>query len=245
MEQINSRGQALEDGLDVFISVPFLSGEYSSYGSSFIPSTLSSTNISTSTVAYATEAVASANLPTYTSSGWFRFTSDGTSQPSATSTPPTSSVNNINLSAVVDGGGNSSVSGIFQELKQLYTGSQYSASIKLHQNTNIGTLKVSIVYKSPIFPYPLIQSDITSYNLPSNELTFNFKAYSTADIICITFESSVDSSLVDIFSVSVQERKEYKMPVVTDITLVGISKVLRRRFNSSITLDDGEPVTTD
>ena len=80
MEQINSRGQALEDGLDVFISVPFLSGEYSSYGSSFIPSTLSSTNISTSTVAYATEAVASANLPTYTSSGWFRFTSDGTSQ---------------------------------------------------------------------------------------------------------------------------------------------------------------------
>ena len=218
MEQINSRGQALEDGLDVFISVPFLSGEYSSYGSSFIPSTLSSTNISTSTVAYATEAVASANLPTYTSSGWFRFTSDGTSQPSATSTPPTSSVNNINLSA---------------------------ASIKLHQNTNIGTLKVSIVYKSPIFPYPLIQSDITSYNLPSNELTFNFKAYSTADIICITFESSVDRSLVDIFSVSVQERKEYKMPVVTDITLVGISKVLRRRFNSSITLDDGEPVTTE
>jgi len=239
MEQINSRGQALEDGLDVFISAPFLSGEYSSYSSSFIPSTISATNIETSTVSYATEAVGLANLPTYSGSGWFRFSSNGTSQTSVT--PPISVDNSIKISSAVTRAGVSSVSGVFQELKQLYRGSEYSATIKLHQNTNTGTVKVSTVYKSSILPYPLLESEIKSYEIPSNELTFNFKAYSTADIICITFESTVDGSLVDISSISVQEKKEYKMPVVTDIILVGTSKVLRRRGNPSLPLDEGEP----
>ena len=243
MEQINSRGQALEDGLDVFISVPFLSGEYASDGSSFIPSTLSATNISTSTVAYATEAVGLANLPTYSGSGWFRFSSNGTSQTSVT--PPISVDNSIKISSAVTREGVSSVSGVFQELKQLYTGSEYSATIKLHQSENIGTLKVSTVYKSSTFPYPLLESEIKSYEIPSSELTFNFKAYSTADIICITFESTVDGNSVDISSISVKEKKEYKMPVVTDITLVGISKVLRRKYNTSISFDEGEPPYTD
>jgi len=243
MEQINSRGQALEDGLDVFISAPFLSGEYSSYGSSFIPSTLSVENIETSTVAYATEAVALANLPTYNGgSGWFRFSSNGNSQTSVT--PPISVDNIIKISsAAIEGV--SSVSGVFQELKQLYKGSEYSATINLHQNTKIGTVKVSTVYKSSRFPYPLLESEIKSYEIPSSELTFNFKAYSTADIICITFESTVDGNSVDISSISVKEKKEYKMPVVSDIILVGISKVLRRRGSATIPLDKGEPPYTD
>ena len=135
--QINDNGQALQDGLDVFISAPFFSGEYVSYGGSFLASTLSNSNISTSTASYATEAVSSVNLPTYSNSNWFRFSSDGTSQPSVISTPPTSSVNNIKISSVVDGGGNSSVSGIFQELKQLYTGNEYTVTINLNQNNNI------------------------------------------------------------------------------------------------------------
>jgi len=243
MEQINSRGQALEDGLDIFMSVPFLSGEYSSYGSSFITSTLSVANIATSTVAYATEAVGLANLPTYSGSGWFRFASNGTSQTSVT--PPISFDNSIKISSAVTREGVSSVSGVFQELKQLYAGSEYSATIKLHQNTNIGTVKVSTVYKSSTFPYPLLESEIKSYNIPSSELTFNFKAYGTADIICITFGSTVDGSLVDILSISVKEKKEYKMPVVTDIPLIGISKILRRKYNFDIPSDEGEPTYTD
>lgn len=239
--QINDNGQALQDGLDVFISAPFFSGEYVSYGGSFLASTLSNSNISTSTASYATEAVSSVNLPTYSNSNWFRFSSDGTSQPSVISTPPTSSVNNIKISSVVDGGGNSSVSGIFQELKQLYTGNEYTVTINLNQNNNIGTLSVSTLYNSRINPYALTQSDVTNYTLPLTQITFNFNAYSTADILFISFESSVNGNEVDISSISVQEKKNYKFPVLTDLTGVGIAKVLRRKYNSSISLDEGEP----
>lgn len=242
MEQINSRGQALEEGLDVFISAPFLSGEYVSYGSSFLASTLSTSNISTSTASYATEAVSSVNLPTYSNSNWFRFSSDGTSQPSAISARPTSSVNNIKISAVVDGAGNSSVSGIFQELKQLYTGNEYTVTINLNQNNDIGTLSVSTLYNSRINPYSLTQSDITTYTLPLTQITFNFNAYSTVDILFISFESSVNGNEVDISSISVQEKKNYKIPVLTDLTGSGIAKVLRRKYNTSIPLDEGQPI---
>ena len=68
MEQINSRGQALEEGLDVFISVPFLSNEYLSFNDSFISSTLDMGNIVTSSTGYAISAVSSVGLPTYSNS---------------------------------------------------------------------------------------------------------------------------------------------------------------------------------
>lgn len=243
--QINSNGQALEEGLDVFISVPLLSGEYVSYGDSFLASTLSTSNISTSTASYATEAVSSVNLPTYSNSNWFRFTSDGTSQPSVISTPPTSSTNNMKLSAVVDGGGNSSVSGVFQELKQLYTGNEYTVTINLNQNNDIGTLSVSTLYNSRINPYALTQSDVTNYTLPLTQITFNFNAYSTADILLISFESSVNGSEVDISSINVQEKNYYQFPVTTNLIGSGIAKVLRRKYNSSIPLEEGQPQPTD
>ena len=76
MEQINSRGQALEEGLDVFISTPFLSDEYLSFNDSFITSTLSAANIVTSNSGYAISAVSSAGLPAYSNSNWYRFSSN-------------------------------------------------------------------------------------------------------------------------------------------------------------------------
>ena len=243
--QINSNGQALEEGLDVFVYYPFLSGEYVSYGNSFLPSTLSTSNISTSTASYATEAVSSVNLPTYSNSNWFRFTSDGTSQPSVVSTPPTSSVNNIKLSAVVDRGSNSSVSGIFQELKQLYTGNEYNVTINLNQNDSTGTLSVSTLYNSRISPYDLEQSDITTYELPLTQITLSFKAYSTADILFISFESSVSGSEVDISSINIQEKNYYQFPVTTNLIGSGVAKVLRRKYNSSVPLEEGQPKPTD
>tara|TARA_R110000737_G_scaffold305072_1_gene312554 strand:- start:69 stop:788 length:720 start_codon:yes stop_codon:yes gene_type:complete len=237
-KQINDNGQALQEGLDVFISVPVFSNEYLSYGESIIATTLSSANIETSTGNYVTEAVSLANLPTYSNSNWFRFSSDGTSQPSVGEDIPISSSNNIKISAVVDESGNSSVSGIFQELRQVYAGNDYTITINLHNNSNEGTLIVSTLYNSSVNPYPLTQSAKTTYTLPLSQITLDFKAYSTADILFISFQSSVDGSEVDIASISVQEKKYYRLPVLSDIPRIGIAKVLRRVYNQGLPEQD-------
>ena len=68
--QIDDNGIPLVSGLDVLISIPILSNEYLSFNNSFTTSTLSATNIVTSTSSYATEAVSSAGLPNYSNSNW-------------------------------------------------------------------------------------------------------------------------------------------------------------------------------
>jgi len=233
MEQINSRGQALEDGLDIFISVPLLSNEYLSFNNSFIPSTLSTTNIITSTSDYATEAVSSVGLPTYSNSNWYRFISGSGASAS-------SSDNEITLPVTVSKG-LSNTSGIFQELKQLIKGKEYTIIIDFHNSTVAGTLGVSRVYTSLIKPYPVTQSSVTNFTLPLSRVTLDFNAYSTADTLFIEFTSAFNTS-ASISSISVKEKNNYLMPVVTDlIGLSGISKVLRRKYNLAIPLDEGQP----
>jgi len=233
MEQINSRGQALEEGLDVFISVPLLSNEYLSFNDSFTTSTLSATNIITSTSNYATEAVASVGLPTYTNSNWYRFSSG--------SEIAASSINNTITLPVSVSRGISSTSGIFQELKQLIKGKEYSITINFHSSVEAGTFGISRIYYSTIQPYALTQSDIVTYELPTSSITIDFQAYSTADILFIDFTSDVNGNSASISSISVKEKNNYLMPVVTDFAGSGIAKVLRRKYNSSIPLDGGQP----
>jgi len=232
MEQINSRGQALEEGLDVFISVPFLSNEYLSFNDSFTSSTLSTANIVTSTSDYAKEAVSSVGLPTYSNSNWYRFSSGSL-------TPASSSNNEITLPVSVIRGV-SSTSGVFQELKQLVKGNEYTVTINFHSSTNAGTIGISRLYNSSLRPYSLAQSSVTDYELPSSSITLDFKAYGTSDILFIEFTSNYNVSAL-ISSVSVKKKDHYQLPVVANFAGSGLAKVLRRKFNSSIPLEEGRP----
>tara|TARA_R110000744_G_scaffold150326_1_gene263494 strand:- start:82 stop:783 length:702 start_codon:yes stop_codon:yes gene_type:complete len=231
MEQINSRGQALEEGLDVFISVPFLSNEYLSFNDSFIASTLSTTNIITSTSAYATEAVSSAGLPSYSNSNWYRFSSNSEAIPS--------SLDNAITLPVIASGGVGSILGVFQELKQLVKGNEYTITINFHNFTGSGTLGVSRLYNSIQPPYSLVQSSVSEYILPTGSVTLDFKAYGTSDILFIEFTSILNIS-ASISSISVKEKNNYLMPVVTNLIGSGIAKVLKRKYNTSIPLEEGE-----
>ena len=226
--QINDNGIPLISGLDVLISVPILSNEYLSFNNSFTTSTLSATNIVTSTSSYATEAVSSAGLPNYSSSNWYRFSNSGAVASSIDNT--------ITLPILVS----SSVSGIFQEMKQLIIGQEYSININFHNSSNVGLLRVSRLYNSTIQPYSLVQSDITTYELPLSSVTLDFKAYSSADILFIDFTSDVDNSSVCISSISVKEKNNYLIPLLTELDS-GTTKVLKRKYNSSIPLDEGQP----
>jgi len=228
--QINDNGIPLISGLDVLISVPILSNEYLSFNDSFTTSTLSTTNIVTSTSSYATEAVSSVGLPNYSNSNWYRFSNSGA---------VASSIDNTITLPVLVSGDVSSISGIFQEMKQLIIGQEYSININFHNSSNVGSLGVSRLYNSTIQPYSLIQSDITTYTLPLSSITLDFKAYSSADILFIDFTSDVNNSLASISSISVKEKNNYLIPLLTELDS-GTAKVLRRKYNTSIPLDEGQ-----
>ena len=234
--QINSNGQALEEGLDVFISVPFLSNEYLSFNDSFIPSTLSASPIASSGVDYAVESVATAGLPTNSNSDWFRYGSDS-------ETTPVSLDNIIRITSVVSG--TSSISGIFQELRQLIVGNEYTITVNFHKTTDIGTFGLSRLYNSSITPYALTQSAVKQYTLPLSSITLDFTATTKSDILFIEFTSTVNGNLTDISSINVQEKSSYQFPVVTNLIGSGVAKVLRRKYNSSVPLEEGQPKPTD
>ena len=243
MEQINSRGQALEEGLDVFVSMPFLSEQYLTCNESFISTTLSTTLISTSTAAYATEAVTAANLPIYGNSDWFRYSSDGTTHRAVAS--PVSIDNSIEITSTISGA-DFSVSGIFQELKQLVKGREYSVTINLHNKgiRGVGTLGISTIYNGTASPFEtpfLVQSDVAEYTLPAKQLILDFKAFSTTETLFLSFSSTLNADTVYISSISVQAKEYYQLPVVADLIGSGLAKVLRRKYNSSIPLEEGEP----
>ena len=229
--QIDDNGIPLVSGLDVLISVPILSNEYLSFNNSFTTSTLSTTNIVTSTSSYATEAVSSVGLPNYSNSNWYRLSN---------SEAVASSIDNTITLPVLVSGDVSSISGIFQEMKQLIIGQEYSININFHNSSNVGSLGVSRLYNSTIQPYSLIQSDIITYTLPLSSITLDFKAYSSADILFIDFTSDVNNSLASISSISVKEKNNYLIPLLTELDS-GITKVLRRKYNTSIPLDEGQP----
>ncbi len=228
--QIDDNGIPLVSGLDVLISVPILSNEYLSFNDSFTTSTLSTTNIVTSTSSYATEAVSSVGLPNYSNSNWYRFSNSGA---------VASSIDNTITLPVLVSRDVSSISGIFQEMKQLIIGQEYSININFHNSSNVGSLGVSRLYNSTIQPYSLIQSDITTYTLPLSSITLDFKAYSSADILFIDFTSDVNNSLASISSISVKEKNNYLIPLLTELDS-GTAKVLRRKYNTSIPLDEGQ-----
>lgn len=231
--QINSNGQALEEGLDVFISVPFLSNEYLSFNDSFIPSTLSVAPIVSSGEDYAIESVATAGLPTNSNSDWFRYGSNETSVPASLD-------NIIRITSV-----SSSISGIFQELKQLIVGNEYTITVNFHKTTDTGTFGLSRLYNSSITPYALTQSAVKQYTLPSSSITLDFIANTISDILFIEFTSTGDTKRTDISSINVQEKSSYQFPVVTNLIGSGVAKVLRRKYNSFIPLEEGQPQPTD
>ena len=132
----------------------------------------------------------------------------------------------------------SSISGIFQELKQLIKEQEYTITINFHNSNDVGTLGISTLYNSTIQPYPLTQSSITTYTLPLSSIDIDFKAYSTADILFIDFTSGVNGNSASISSVSVKEKNNYLIPLLTELDS-GTTKVLRRKYNTSIPLDEG------
>ena len=226
LTQINSEGQALQCGLDVFISIPVYTGEYLSYGDALLTSTLSSAaDYASTTVDYDTEVIATA--PPTTSDTWYKYHTEGTSYPVIAA--PTSDVNKIIMNGVFSAA-SSSHSGIYQKLSGLVTGNEYQVTINFHKDTIAGSLSFSRFYYANQNYTTAIQTDVTVYTLPTPQITFSFTASSISDIVFFDYSTTEVSASCNISSIKIQEKNDYQMVVVTELDNGNICKVLRRKI---------------
>tara|TARA_R110002020_G_scaffold126884_1_gene284860 strand:- start:365 stop:1093 length:729 start_codon:yes stop_codon:yes gene_type:complete len=236
LQQINDEGQALQSGLEVFVSIPVYSGEYLAYGNSFLLQTLTgATDTASSTTDYAAEVIAS--VPPSNVNQWYKYHTEGTSYPSVTA--PSTSTNMLTMLGVYDGE-NLSHSGIYQKLSGLLVGFEYEVTINFHYSANVGVISFSRFYYANENFTTAIQTAVTTASLPSKQITFTFTAKTTNDIVFFDYETTEESTSCFISSIEIKEQNNYVMAVVADIPRGGISKVLRRRYNETIPLDEGE-----
>tara|TARA_R110000824_G_scaffold326821_1_gene513768 strand:+ start:263 stop:961 length:699 start_codon:yes stop_codon:yes gene_type:complete len=224
LQQINSEGQALQSGLDVFISVPVYSGEFLTYNNSFLLQTLSGTPDYNANSESDYDADVISNAPPTTSNSWYRYHTSGIAAPS-TST---------NMLSIV--GVPSSHSGIYQKLSGLLTGFEYQVTINFHSvpvDSSSGTISFSRFYHTNQNLNTYIQTDVAAYTLPSKQLEFTFTASSANDIVFFDFSTTDDSAKCEISSIEIKEKNNYLLPVVTECG-GNICKVLRRKFNEAI-----------
>lgn len=223
LQQINSEGQALQSGLDVFISVPVYSGEYLTSNNSFLLQTLTGTpdyNANAEST-YAEDVIS--NAPPTVLNSWYRYHTRGI-------TAPSTSTNMLSMLGVLE-----SHSGMYQKLSGLSTGFEYQVTINFHKvdsGSSGGTISFSRFYYANQNFNTAIQTDVTTYALPSKQVEFTFTANSINDIVFFDFSTTYDSARCEISSIEIKEKNNYLLPVVTEYN-GNISKVLRRKFNEA------------
>ena len=233
LTQINSEGQALQNGLDVFISAPTYDGEYLAYGDAFLTSTLSSAaDYASSAAGYAAEVIS--NAPASTEQVWYKYHTESTSYP--TITAPSTSTNMLSILGIFSAAA-SSHSGMYQKLSGLVTGNEYQVTINFHKDSLGGSLSFSRFYYANQNYATAIQTAITTYTLPTPQLTFSFIAESICDVVFFDYSTTEASASCNISSIKIQEKNDYQVSVVT-IVSGSISKVLRRKGNDDIQDDE-------
>ena len=233
LRQINSEGQALQSGLDVFISIPIYEGEHLAYGDSFIASTLSSAaDYASSAVGYAAEVIS--NAPATTANVWYKYHTESTSYP--TITAPSTSTNTLSMLGIFSAA-SSSHSGIYQKLSGLVTGNEYQVTVNFHKDSLAGSLSFSRFFYANENYATANQTAVTVHTLPTPQLTFSFTASSISDIVFFDYSTTEVSTSCNISSIKIQEKNDYQIPIVAVVS-GNISKVLRRKGNDYIQDDE-------
>ena len=233
--QINSEGQALANGVDVFISIPVYSGEYLAYGDSFLLQTLSGApDYASSTADYAAEVIS--NAPAYTANIWYAYHSEGTAYPITTA--PSTVTNMLTMFGVNSLAPLSSHGGIYQQLSGLLVGFEYEVTINFHYTSSTGTITFSRFYYANQNTTTAIQTGVTTALLPSKQVVFTFVASSTNDVVFFDFSTEELSSTSIISSIKIQKKDEYQVDVIAELTESGICKVLRQKIQEYIVDDE-------
>ncbi|QDP67820.1 MAG: hypothetical protein Unbinned8210contig1002_8 [Prokaryotic dsDNA virus sp.] len=243
LNSINSEGQAIKAGLDVFMDVDVYSGDYLAYGESFLLGTITgSTDTATSHDDYAGQVMSS--VPPANVNTWYRFHTSGVIYENIAA--PSTSTNSLRMSAVKGSELLDSHTGMYQKLSGLVVGYNYEVRIKLHKPTTAGTMSFNTFYYANQNANNALSTtkQVQVISTSSYEVLFNFTAQTTNDIVFFDFSTTVDASNIQISSISVKQKETAKIIVVADIENLGMCKVLRRSEESGIELEEGDPNET-
>ena len=224
IKQINSQGQALSMGCEIFMSIPVYSGEYLAYGDSFLLQTLSGATDTDVTIdAYAEEAIST--TPPSNINQWYRFHTSGENW--GTTTAPSTSTNMLTMNGVGVGERTlESHSGMYQKLSGLLVGVEYEVAINFHYSTNVGTISFSRFYYSGQNATIARRTAVTDYSLPSKQIRFTFTALTTQDIVFFDYSTTAVTSSCFISSIEIKEQNNYQLPIITAMPGLGFVKVL-------------------
>ena len=242
LNSINSEGQAIKAGLDVFMDIDVYSGDYLAYGESFILGTLTgSTDTATSHDDYAGQAMSVA--PPESVNTWYRFHTSGVIYENIIS--PRTTTNSLTMSAAI-GELLPSHSGMYQKLSGLVVGYNYEVRMKLHPSTNVGRMAFKTFYYANENATNALSTteQVQVISASSYEVVFNFTAETTNDIVFFDFSTSTDTSNIQISSISIKQKETAKIIVVANIENLGMCKVLRRNEEAGIEPEDGDPNIT-
>ena len=233
IKQINSEGQAIVSGIDVFMSTPIYSGEYLSYGNSFLLLTISGApDYATSTADYASEVIS--NAPPTVLNSWYRYHTEGTVYTTITS--PSTSTNSLAISAV-NTLGVTSHAGIYQQLTGLNVGSDYEVTIDFHESSHTGTISFTRFYYAFQNFTTALQTEVITASIPSSKITFTFNASSTNDIVFFDLSTTISAVNISISCIKIQLKDEIQLPVISDIPAKGFCKVLRKNDGGKLSTD--------
>ena len=123
---------------------------------------------------------------------------------------------------------------MYQKLSGLLVGFEYEVTINFHYSANVGTISFSRFYYANENFTTAIQTAVTTASLPSKQITFTFTAITTNDIVFFDYSTTEEISSCFISSIEIKEKNDYLIPIVADIPRVGLSKVLRRKYNEAI-----------
>ena len=237
VNQVNSEGQALQNGLDVFMSIPVYSGDYLAYSDSFLLQTISSSeDFATTFDGFAAQAIAES--PPLVGNSWYRFHTSGVIYESVTS--PSTSTNMLTMLAAT-GDLPPSHSGMYQKLSGLVVGMEYEVRIKFHaQNVN-GSLGFTTFYYANQNFTNALQTSTKSFSLGSlNNIEFTFIANSTNDIVLFDFSTTDASSACSISSINILKKDSINIDVISDLGTNGFCKILRNKGTGGEVIETGD-----
>lgn len=243
--EINDNGVPLVAGAYAYSSLTIYGEEKLPYGKHFTPSTLSLANTTVIPVVNnIIDEVIANNVESMQSGKWVVWhTESGGAFPRTAK--PTSSDNKISIYY-----SNGGYSGLCQKFNGLIVGANYSLVINFHKGTQVATFQASTYYNALTGTPPTIVAlsggSKIDFNLPSSfintgELIFNFTAKSPNEILFLNFYSTIvsESSVTEISSISLKEKEQYQIPVVTNQEAIGFANVIRDR--GSMVVEDYEP----
>ena len=228
--QITSRGIAQQSGLEVFVSSITYGGEFLSLGQPLVISNINAAD-DHATTATDPQLDAIESLPPETANIWYKYHTSGL--PYIVVAAP------LIVGSYAEFYGQEvdtlpSYGGIYQKLSGLTIGKEYYVTVVIPSSTIQGTFTIKTYQDTGA---SVRETSSTSFSMPyaSGNMTTTFTAISENDIILFDFTTESTSAVIQkIYSISIEEKQEFLVPLYAEDMWGNNHQVLRRNLGNTL-----------